>query len=98
MRNLETTATILQADYHNWLQASPSIFILFEKLANDLKGQGFKQYSARTIAEVMRWHFDIEQNGEFKLNNNYVSLMARDLVKKDKTFMNFFRFRTAKHY
>lgn len=88
--------TQLREHYENWLQARPEVFILFEKLANEARDAGFKKYSAWTLAQVIRWHFDIEQHGDFKLNNNYIALLARDLIEKDPSFVDFFQLRRTK--
>lgn len=36
-----------------------------------------KKVGAKAVAERVRWETEIENNGEFKVNNNYVAYMAR---------------------
>ena len=83
----------LQAKYEAWRLACPKAFIIFEKLANEIRDAGHTKYSAKTISEVIRWSFDLEKVEEFKLNNNYIALMARELIEKDSSFINFFELR-----
>jgi len=84
----------IQERYENWRLAVPQAFITFEKLANQARDAGFEKYSARTICEVMRWYYDIERVGQYKLNNTFIKSMAKELVEKDPSFEGFFEFRS----
>ena len=66
------------------------------KLANDIRNAGHTRYSAWAIVQVMRWHSDLEQTESFKINNNYISLLVRDLVELDPSFEGFFLTRQTK--
>lgn len=86
----------VKARYDNWRLAYPRAFLMFEKFANEAKAAGFEQYSPRTLAELVRWHGDIEKVEDFKLNNNYIAYMARELIAKDPSFAGFFALRRMK--
>ena len=88
--------TELVKRYRNWLSGNTQAFPLFEKLANDIRNAGHTRYSAWALVQVMRFHSDLEQTESFKINNNYVALLARDLVEIDPSFEGFFVFRQTK--
>lgn len=88
----------LVKQYRNWLQASPQAFVMFERMANEIRGSGFNRYSAKTIVEAIRWHSDLERTEAFKINNNYVALLAIDLISKDASFEGFFEMRRTKAF
>ncbi len=88
--------TELLRKYRNWLQGTPQAFILFEKLANEVRSAGHDKYSAWTIVQVMRWHSDLKRTEAFKISNDYIACLARDLVKKDPSFETFFNLKTTK--
>jgi len=73
---------------------NPKIYPLFEKFAGDLRRAGREHYGIQPIAERIRWHLNVETQGdEFKINNNHLSCYARLLMIHDKTFVGFFRTR-----
>ena len=88
--------TELVKRYRNWLSGNTQAFPLFEKLANDIRNAGHTRYSAWSIAAVMRWHSDLEQTESFKINNDYIALLVRDLVEIDPSFKGFFLTRQTK--
>lgn len=90
--------TQLVARYRNWLQATPQAFVLFEKLSNQIKAAGKTKYSAWTIIGIMRWESDLSQTEEYKISNDYIGLLARDLIAKDKSFEGFFNLKKTKRY
>lgn len=76
--------------------APQEVIDLFERLAWQLKNQGFQRYSARAILHRIRWHFRVDRGmREFKCNNNWTPKMARNLVKKYPEFDGFFEFRSS---
>lgn len=51
---------------------------LFERLALEVAGMGWKRYSADALTHRIRWHMHIEQgNRDFKANNNWTADLAR---------------------
>ena len=47
-----------------------------------LRGRGFRHYSMQTIVCVIRYHRAVKRGpqDEYKINNNYVSFLARELI------------------
>lgn len=75
--------------YH---KKNPQVFNRFSALAFQMKNTGRKVYSAETIINVMRWHTDLETNGEaFKINNDFKPLYARLLIYHYPEFDGFFK-------
>lgn len=76
----------------------PEIYGLFKFFANELLAAGRSRYSARTIIERIRWHHATAGNdGEFKINNNFIAYYARKLAAEDSRFQEFFTWRKMLH-
>lgn len=67
---------------------------MFREKAIEARAQQTR-YSARTIFEVVRWHYTVNErrDGGFKLNNNYFPEYARLLISEDPNFDGFFELR-----
>lgn len=83
-------------DFKNYDQENPQIYEGFVKFAKEAKMRGFKNYSAYSIFELMRWHTGIEGKGEFKLSNNYRPDYARKMMAEYPEFEGFFRIKELK--
>lgn len=71
----------LQAAYEVWRRQNPHIYAAFKRSALALKTAGRKRYGAKAIAEHMRYHQAMQSQGDpWKINNNFVSRMARELL------------------
>ena len=77
-------------------QASPEVWLLFQKFAAEAKAKGFQRYSAKGIFELIRWHTDAQGPDRFKLNNNFHADYARKLMNLNPSFVGFFRIRELK--
>lgn len=66
-------------DFFLWLQSNFPIFEYFERSAMQVRDNGFKHYSARTIVEVMRHRSNVREigDGKWKLNDHRTPDMAR---------------------
>tara|TARA_R100000951_G_scaffold107388_1_gene102708 strand:- start:302 stop:583 length:282 start_codon:yes stop_codon:yes gene_type:complete len=80
--------------YHN---ENPHIYTAFKHYALIAKQKGFKNYSAKSLFEIIRWHTPIRGEVEyFKINNNYAPDYARKMMKDYESFKGFFRVRELK--
>lgn len=71
-----------------------AVAALFEQLTLEVIKSGRKHYSARTIIERMRWHYDVEHSGgEFKINDHCVPVLARWFMRKHPRHQGFFETR-----
>jgi hypothetical protein len=83
--------------FKEWHRANPHVYREFVRLANQMKGTGRKRYSARTIMEVLRWHYDIKTTGDvFELNDNFTPIYVRMLIHNYPEFDGFFELRTIR--
>ena len=74
--------------FHN---ANPHVYELFEKFTFDVIRRGYSNYSANAIFERIRWHTEIETDGEFKLSNNNRAYYARYFHAMNPEHDGFFR-------
>lgn len=69
---------------------NPLVYQEFSKLTKQI-AKTKKKYSAEAILQVLRWHRDIETNGEpFKISNNFRSMYARLFIHNNPDYNGFF--------
>lgn len=74
--------------------AYPGVYAAFVRAAEQVRALGREKYSAYTIRERIRWHFEIEKNDrEFLFNNNWTPDLARRLMRERPEFAGFFELR-----
>jgi hypothetical protein len=85
-------------NFEKYDKDNPQIWKAFQKFAWEAKSKGFKNYSAKGIFEIIRWHTGVASNGNdvFKLNNNYHADYARKMMAEFPVFDGFFRLRELK--
>lgn len=73
----------------------PDVTQAFRRMAYTVRERGFTQYGAGTIVSVIRWHADVVYGPgrQYKVNQNLAIRLAQELVKDDKSFAGFFRFK-----
>ena len=78
-----------------WVRENGHIYRAFVDRAKQMRRAGRKHYGAKGIAEVIRWDTNLTQRGEpeLKLNNNYVSGLARLAMTENEELRGFFRTR-----
>ena len=68
----------LKVAWWNWHRANPHVWDLFVKYTFQVIATGRDHYSVNAIFERIRWHTDIETNGDiFKISNNHRAYYAR---------------------
>jgi hypothetical protein len=83
-------------NFEKYDEENPQIWEAFKKFSLQARAKRFKNYSAKGIFEIIRWHTDTEGNDHFKLNNNYHADYARKMMKEHPEFEGFFRVRELK--
>jgi len=74
--------------------APPDVQELFDSLALGLARNGFKRYSARALLHVIRWHYHVAKGErEFKCNDMWTPLMARNWLRRHPQYPDFFELR-----
>lgn len=76
------------------------IYLHFKAQAIRMAMTGRKHYSARCIAETVRWETELRDSSvQFKLNNNMIPGMARlFMAELGHKFPEFFRLRNSLGY
>jgi hypothetical protein len=74
---------------------NPQIYEAFKRFSFEIKGSGRTKYSHWAVANRVRWHFDTQIAGdyEFKISNNYITVLARMLIWNHPEFEGFFSLR-----
>ncbi|QDP52931.1 MAG: hypothetical protein Tp165SUR256671_12 [Prokaryotic dsDNA virus sp.] len=83
--------------FETYDQENPQIWKAFVKLSFEAKNnRKFKNYSAKSLFEIIRWHTPVSAKDKFKINNNYAPDYARKMMEEYKQFKGFFRIRELK--
>lgn len=83
-RNLFDEQAKLRKAAADWITANPQAFALFERFALEAAYKK-RRFGMKMLAEKCRWEWQIalEKDAEgFKLNNNLVSFLSRELIKR----------------
>jgi hypothetical protein len=84
-------------NFETYDKEHPRVWELFLHFAIKTKAKGYKNYSAKAIFELARWHEGIPLGDDgFKLNNIYTADYARKLMNLKPEFVGFFRTRDLK--
>jgi len=84
----------LKQKWWEFHKANPQVYELFKRFTFEALRSGRKNYSANAIFERIRWHSEIETQGDdFKLNNNHRPYYARLFMHDYPEYDGFFRTR-----
>ena len=79
---MPTLFTDYERDAAEWIRNYPEGWRAFEALALEAAGKG-RRFGAKAIAEVIRWEMSVRRgDGDFKVNNNIVSHLVREVVRR----------------
>jgi hypothetical protein len=82
------------AKYSHFRETNSHVYEAFVSLAKRYRDAGRTLCSAVLLGNVLRWHSDIgELEGNYKIQNDWLPMMARELVVTDPSFTGFFAFR-----
>jgi hypothetical protein len=92
---MENTVTQVDkfAEYHN---SNPEVYVKFKEFAVKTMLKGHKNYSAKGIFEIIRWHTGVKGGDQYKVNNNYTPHYARMLMDEIPLFRGFFKTRASR--
>ena len=70
-------------DAREWMARHPDALSLFEEMALEAAGRG-RAFGMKALAEVVRWHFHYSRDvaEEWKLNNNHIAYIGRELIDR----------------
>jgi hypothetical protein len=78
-----------------WIERNPHIFARFEYFAIEMARKE-KRFGMKLLGERVRWELliTIEKDAEgFRLNNNLISYLGRELVRRHPELAEFIEFR-----
>ena len=84
----------IEERFAEWARENPHIIEMYLKYSREVSNSGRRRYGIKAITERVRWHVNVQTNGdEFKINNNHSAPMARLLVKLDPSLEGLFETR-----
>lgn len=84
----------LQARAARWMKEHPDAMALFERFSLEL-GTGIRRFGMKAVAERVRWECLVTKDTDYKINNPYVSYVARELVRRHPHLAEHIEFRRA---
>ncbi len=80
-----------------WMDTNADAFERFCQLAIQYSRNGTRRIGAKFIAEILRWEIELDSDftEEFKVNNNYVSELARAACRRYPPLKEAFVFRES---
>ena len=79
-------------DFPEYLFENMHIWQGFKELAFQMLATGRKNYSAKTIIQVLRWHSDLEEStSSFKISDKWAADFSRLFMYRYPEYADFFR-------
>lgn len=89
--------TATRKGFKTFDKKNPIVYKKFKKYASQLYKSGRRRYSAWAIINAVRWEQDFGTRGsKFKIDNDFIALYARKLVRENKNFKGFFNLKPLK--
>lgn len=91
----ETRNEEMREQCQKFHQAHPEVWDLFVQYTQQMINKGYKNYSAQSVFERIRWEKDAGGDGTttFKINNNFVAFYSRRYMRMYPEHDGFFRLR-----
>lgn len=84
----------LEERFARLLERCPDLYPQFVRIALDLRRRGHPRYSADGVGHVLRWHRAVaRESNDWKINNNYIALLARKAMAECEELAGFFELR-----
>ena len=85
-----------EAQWREFHAKNPQVYELVKRYAYEVLAKGHEHYSVFTIIQRIRWHTEIETDGDtFKINNNHAPYYARLFHLDHPSHDGFFHLRTV---
>lgn len=87
----------MDRDFERWINEHPEAYEHFSMFAFQAINAGRQRFGAKAICERIRWYVAMEWKGEpYKINNNYVSRLARKFIDDCPQYSYLFETRVLK--
>lgn len=88
----------LDERFWDWVRAAPEVVAEFTDIAMDLYRLGYRKCGAKMVAEQVRWRRMLRSGpatpvADYKLNNSFVSRLARLVMARHPQLAGFFELR-----
>ena len=84
----------MNTNFHQYHSDNPHVYDKILELSHRARAAGRKEYSMRAIFHLLRWHYNVETQGdEFKINNNYSQDYALKVMEENPELRGFFKMR-----
>lgn len=85
-----------QQKFEEYCKENPEVYAQFKVLALMGIQKGAKKLGAKQICEVIRWYSIINHNDKYKVNNSFISGLARKFEKEFPIHQGIFNKRSSK--
>jgi hypothetical protein len=84
--------------FKKWLNTphGRNVYGMFKKFSEVYRSAGHDHCGANLVGNRVRWETDVGDYTGFKINNDFLPMLARQLVVDDPTFDGFFNFHDGK--
>jgi hypothetical protein len=90
----------IQQRFEAFHQANPWIYRVLVQMIQELRDHGVTRFGVRSLWEVLRWKITMGQvhvpDGDFKLNDNFISRYARLLIANNPEYVTMFELRALR--
>ncbi len=90
----------VEREFNDWIRSPDGLHVYLEAVDRcyRLRKRGVKHYGVKAIFESIRydWTVGLLGDGEFRLNNNHTSLLARFIMAKHPQLEGFFEIRVLR--
>jgi hypothetical protein len=93
IKKQKTTEHIAKAQ--DWITNNHNGFNVFRKMALKLAKEGSK-FGMKQLGEEVRWYVKVQHMDWFKVNNNYLTEIGRELIRQHPKLENFIETRKRK--
>lgn len=78
----------------------PRVYTLYDRFAKELISQGHKKLGSKMIIERIRWEYWTGSHDEynFKINNDFTAWYAREFIKHNPQYAEYFELREIKKF
>ncbi len=68
--------------YAQFVAANPQVLDAFEAVTDEWLSAGHRRVGMKAVAERIRWETGVRMGESWKVNNSFVSFIARDLIAR----------------
>jgi hypothetical protein len=84
--------------FKKWMDTphGQNVYRMFRKFSHDYRNAGHEHGGANCVGNRVRWEVSVGEYKGFKISNDFLPMLGRQLVIDDTSFEGFFRFHADK--